>query len=182
MVAQSKGGVLNVAPEQRDTIGILTCVLADEYALYMRIKGASWCLAGTGCEWLRIALRTHYEQLDVVVDDLAERLCACDRRVAGARDNRGRTGTGRGMADMVATLIADHRTVIVHLVVARAACEARGQRAELGAFLTCLIERHEMMAWLLAVPLHNEQRPGPVPARHLNASSAGARRLYALSR
>ncbi|HXH81580.1 MAG TPA: DNA starvation/stationary phase protection protein [Candidatus Tectomicrobia bacterium] len=152
----------NIGIADRDrqaVVEILNTVLADEFALYAKTRNYHWNVVGPQFNDLHKFFESQYEQLDEVIDDVAERVRALGGRALGTLEEfRAATrlkedpGAVPSARDMLATLLADHESVIRAL---RGDLEAAAAKGDQGTndFLTGLMEKHEKMAWMLRASL-----------------------------
>ena len=148
---------IGLTDAQREGVtGILNTLLADEYVLYTKTRNYHWNVVGPQFNDLHKFFEAQYEELDDIVDEVAERVRALDGAAAGTlaefvRLTRltERAGDRPTAGAMIAALLADHEAVIRSLRTDLETCA--GQYGDVGTndFLTGLMERHEKMAWML---------------------------------
>jgi starvation-inducible DNA-binding protein len=137
-------------------IKILNTLLADEYVLYTKTRNYHWNVVGPQFNDLHKFFEAQYEELDDVVDDVAER----GRALGGNAEatlaeftqlSRLREHPGQHPAPdaMLANLLADHEAVIQSLRGDLATAMDKHADAGTSDFLTGLMEKHEKMAWML---------------------------------
>ncbi len=147
---------LGIATEARGTIAdMLNVLLADEYVLYTKTRNYHWNVVGPQFNDLHRFFETQYEELNGIVDEVAERARTLGGRAWGtltefARHARlkERAGESPTARDMIAALLGDHEAVARQL---RADLETAAKHGDMGTsdFLTGLMEKHEKMAWML---------------------------------
>jgi starvation-inducible DNA-binding protein len=148
---------IGIAEEQRKgVVGLLTALVADEYLLYTKTRNYHWNVVGPHFSELHKFFEAQYEELDDVIDEVAERARALGGRAIGTLaefSQHARLAEKPGDAPdaprMIANLLADHEAVIRSLRADLQACVDRYGDAGTSDFLTGLMEQHEKMAWML---------------------------------
>src|SRR5690606_29750690 len=69
--------------ERQAVIGILNVVLADEFVLYTKTRRCHWNVVGPNFSELHALFQRQYEQLEEIIDDVAERIRALGGTPAG---------------------------------------------------------------------------------------------------
>jgi starvation-inducible DNA-binding protein len=156
---------IGLTDSQRDGVGrILAALLADEYVLYTKTRNYHWNVVGPQFNDLHKFFEAQYEELDDVVDEVAERMRALGqpspatlvefKKLARVDEKPGERPSARAM---LATLLADHEAVIRTLRGDLEAAATQHRDAGTSDFLTGLMERHEKMAWMLRAFLEGER-------------------------
>jgi starvation-inducible DNA-binding protein len=137
-------------------VKILNTLLADEYLLYTKTRNYHWNVVGPQFNDLHKFFEAQYEELDDVVDDVAERSRALGgnavatlvefAQVARLKEHPGQYPAADAM---LANLLADHEAVIQSLRSDLATAMDKHADAGTSDFLTGLMEKHEKMAWML---------------------------------
>ncbi len=137
-------------------VAILNTLLSDEYVLYTKTRNYHWNVAGPQFNDLHKFFEAQYEELDDIVDEVAERARSLGGHAFGSlaeftRHARLKEHPGEiaDAAGMLANLRADHERVIRQLRTDLEACLETHRDAGTSDFLTGLMERHEKMAWML---------------------------------
>ena len=137
-------------------VKLLAPLLADEYVLYTKTRNYHWNVVGPQFNDLHKFFEAQYEELDAIVDEVAERVRALDGAAAGtlaefARLTRlaERPGERPSARAMIAALFADHETIVRALRTDLETFAEQYGDAGTNDFLTGLMERHEQMAWML---------------------------------
>jgi len=134
---------------------ILASLLADEYVLYTKTRNYHWNVVGPQFNDLHKFFEGQYEELNRVVDEVAERSRTLGAHALGTLVEftqrarlKERPGVYPDAADMLADLLGDHEAIVRQL---RADLEAAANHGDAGTsdFLTGLMEKHEKMAWML---------------------------------
>jgi starvation-inducible DNA-binding protein len=138
----------------------LSILLADEFILYAKTRRAHWNVEGENFHSMHIFFENHYEQLDDIIDEVAERIRALGHYApATLKDflalthlsEQGHTAnTGIGY---IKELLSDHESIIIHLRENINYFNNELKDAGTGDFITGLMETHEKMAWMLRAHL-----------------------------
>ncbi len=133
---------------------ILDALLADEYVLYTKTRNYHWNVTGPRFSDLHKFFEDQYDELDGIIDEVAERGRALGERALGGLSDFLKVAllkdeAGKPRADaMLLNLLKDHETIIRGLRKSLETCAALGDMGT-SDFLTGLMERHEKMAWML---------------------------------
>jgi len=148
------------AQQQAGVARILATLLADEYVLYTETRNYHWNVKGPQFHDLHKFFESQYEELDDIVDEVAERIRAIGQPVPGTLAEflqvaRLKEQPEKRLAatDMIAQLLADHESVIRELRKDLETVGAEHHDAGTNDFLTGLMEKHEHMAWMLRAHL-----------------------------
>ncbi len=132
----------------------LSRLLADSYALYIKTHNFHWNVTGPMFMTLHQMFETHYTELALAVDLIAERIRSLGEFAPGSWSNFGKltviqeeNGVPEA-TDMVRQLTRDHELVAatarsIFAVVEKASDEASAD------LLTQRIQLHEKTAWML---------------------------------
>ena len=148
---------LGIADSNREHIvKILNDLLADEYVLYTKTRNYHWNVVGPQFNDLHKFFEAQYEELNVFVDDVAERAWQLGGKSLGTlaeftQHSRIKEHPGQYPAAtaMLSNLLADHEAVIRTLRGDLATVMDKYADAGTNDFLTGLMEKHEKMAWML---------------------------------
>src|SRR5438093_12483725 len=143
-------------PQRAGVIDILNTILADEYVLYTKTRNFHWNVTGPQFNDLHKFFEAQYTELNVIVDDVAERARALGGEAAGSLTEftkRARLGEQPAKSlsarAMLSALLADHEALIRSLRTDLEVCAEKHHDAGTNDFLTGLMEQHEKMAWML---------------------------------
>ena len=135
---------------------LLNTLLADEYLLYTKTRNAHWNIQGPNFIELHKFFESQYDALDIIIDDVAERVRALGHFALGSlKDFTAITRLSEHNHDfsdqkhIIQTLLEDHESLIRSL---RNEIAVTGdEHKDLGTadFMTGLMEQHEKMAWML---------------------------------
>jgi len=143
------------AETRQRVVAHLKRVLADEVVLYVKTRNFHWNVEGADFYELHKFFEAQYEQLDEVMDEVAERIRALGAYAPGSLAEFVRhaklpevPGGGSTEERMEALLLRDHQALIR---VLRELVDEVGRLGDAGTqdFLTGLLEQHEKMAWML---------------------------------
>ena len=138
----------------QDVVGALERLLADSYTLYLKTHSYHWNVKGPMFTTLHTLFETHYTELALAVDEIAERIRALDAPAPGSYSQfmeraavREDTGVPKA-EDMIRNLVADSATLVEAAKAVVSAGEAAGDEAttDLGVRR---IELHQKNAWML---------------------------------
>jgi starvation-inducible DNA-binding protein len=135
---------------------ILNTLLADEYLLYTKTRNYHWNVVGPQFNDLHKFFEKQYEELNEIVDEVAERARSLGapslgtlREFADTARLSEQPGTDPDAMTMIGNLLEDQEAVIRTLRVDLETCADRYHDMGTNNFLTDLMERHEKMAWML---------------------------------
>ena len=154
---------LNIGLSEQDRKGvvdILNVLLADEYVLYTNTRNYHWNVVGPQFHDLHKFFESQYEELNDVVDDVAERVRALGGPALGSlteflKHTRLKEHPGHSVhtLEMVKNLLMSHESIIQSLRVDLETCADKFHDIGTNDFLTGLMERHEKMAWMIRAML-----------------------------
>jgi len=152
---------IGIEKEQREKIAEgLSRLLADSYTLYLKTHNFHWNVTGPMFSTLHTLFETHYTELALAVDEIAERIRALGipapgsyKQFAELSSIEEETGTP-GAEDMIKQLIEGQETVVR---TARSIFPLVNEASdELSAdLLTQRMQVHEKNAWMLRSLLDN---------------------------
>ena len=142
---------------------LLNVLLSDEYLLYTKTRNFHWNVNGPHFPDYHKFFETQYEALDVIVDDMAERVRELGGVPAATLAGFLKRATLReapvgllGSKEMVTTLLTDHEALIRSLRRDADSCAEVHHDAGTNDFLVGLVEQHEKMAWMLRASLEGK--------------------------
>src|SRR5574341_717161 len=148
---------IGLSDKQREgVVRILSALLADEYVLYTKTRNYHWNVVGPQFNDLHKFFQSQYEDLDEVIDDVAERI----RSIGGwsvatltefTKHTRLKEHPGEyhDARKMISNLVADHEAIIRNLRVDLETVADKYHDIGTNDFLTSLMEKHEKMVWML---------------------------------
>lgn len=131
-------------------------ILADEYVLYTKTRNAHWNIAGPDFYDKHKFFEDQFEELDEIIDRVAERIRSLGQGVTGslgyflsitqlAESDNGKTDGEY----FIQELLADHERIIQTLRTDIKIFESDFVDIGSSDFITGLLQDHEKMAWLL---------------------------------
>jgi starvation-inducible DNA-binding protein len=148
---------IGITDKNRQAVAVeLAKLLADEYVLYTKTRNAHWNIEGTDFYDGHKFFETQFEQLDDIIDSVAERIRSIGHYAYATLKsflqlthltevNRERNDSDGYLTE----LLTDHESIIIH-------CRENVHRfgneyQDFGTsdFITGLMESHEKMAWFL---------------------------------
>ncbi len=142
--------------EIEEIVTLLNTLLADEYALYTKTRNAHWNVSGTNFYELHKFFETQYEAVDIIIDDIAERVRSLGHYALGSlKDFLAVTHMDEENHDfgnpkqIIQTLVNDHETII--RIIRNDIAPISGKHKDLGTadFVIGIMKQHEKMAWML---------------------------------
>ncbi len=140
---------------RKEVAGILNRILSAEYVLYTKTRNFHWNVTGPRFNDLHKFFEAQYEELDDIIDEVAERARALGERSFGSLAEFLAASIVKEPArknlkdhEMLQELLSDHETLIEDLRSQLKLCESSGDMGT-NDFLTGVMEQHEKMAWML---------------------------------
>jgi len=135
---------------------ILNKVLANEYLLYTKTRNFHWNVVGPQFHDLHKAFQALYEELDIIIDEVAERIRSLGQNADGTLSEFLKNTTLKEYPrvypkemEMVKALLEDVQQVTRELRVDVNVVQEEFQDAGTADFLTGVLEKHEKTAWML---------------------------------
>lgn len=138
----------------------LVGLLADELVLYIKTRNAHWNVIGGDFAEKHKLFESQYEQLNSIIDTVAERIRAVGHFVPGtltetlANTNlKDEMFAANNSSFIIGILVADHETIIRNL--RNQISFFANEQEDLGTsdFVTSLMQDHEKTAWILRAHL-----------------------------
>lgn len=142
----------------------LNKVLSDEYVLYTKTLKFHWNIEGRDFHALHLFLEGQYQQLQIIVDAVAERVRKVGHFAFGSmKEFLDGTSLKEYEKDnsisenMLAELVSDHEFIIRKCRELVDDFDKKYDDAGSSDFITGIMEKHEKMAWMLraSVPRSN---------------------------
>lgn len=148
---------LGISDKNREgVVSILNGVLSDEYLLYTKTRNFHWNVTGLNFSELHKLFELQYNELNIIVDDTAERARSLGGHSLGTMTEflknsslKESPGVYPNSKSMLAALLADHEAIIQKLRKNLSDCAEKYQDMGTSDFLTGLMEQHEKTAWML---------------------------------
>ena len=149
--------------QREGVVAILNTLLSDEYVLYTKTRNYHWNVFGPQFNDLHKFLERQYEELEEVVDQVAERARSLGGFAFGtmtefAQHTRLKEQPGQypEARRMLSNLLADHESLIRQLRVDSQTCDEKFHDLGTNDFLIGLMEHHEKTAWMFRAFLEGE--------------------------
>jgi len=144
-----------ISQEDRAAVAAeLSKLLADSYTLYLKSHNYHWNVTGPMFQTLHLMFETHYNELALAVDEIAERVRALGHVAPATYKAFSRLSSideedaPPKATEMIRKLVDGHETVIATARVALAAAEEANDAAS-ADLATRRIDVHEKTAWML---------------------------------
>ena len=141
---------------RQGVVEILNTLLTDEFVLATKTRNCHWNVTGPHFHDLHKFFDAQYEELDAILDDVAERARALGGHAVGTLAEflelarlKEQLGQYPNAQEMIAELLDDHEMVIRRLRGDLEKCANKFGDAGTTDFLTGLMEQQEKMAWML---------------------------------
>ena len=138
----------------------LSRLLADEFILYTKTRNAHWNIEGKDFHSVHLFFEEHYEQLDEIVDSVAERIRqlghyapATLKEFLNLTQLSEKLGEKNDSQGFIKELLADHEGIIIFIRENINTFANEFKDAGTSDFVTGLMENHEKMAWMLRAHL-----------------------------
>lgn len=138
----------------------LSKILADEFVLYTKTKKAHWNVEGADFYNKHLFFEQQYEQLDNVIDTIAERIRTIGHYApASLKEYLSLTHLSEQSRESndsliyIKELLADHESILIHLRENINNFAAAQHDLGTSDYITGLMETHEKMAWMLRAHL-----------------------------
>lgn len=135
---------------------ILSAILADQHVLYIKQRNFHWNLIGGRFHTLHEHFEQLYTELALVIDETAERIRMVGSvapgsmaefiELASLKEQSGALIEGN---DAIAALLNDHESCARTLREAIGQMEDELEDVGTADFLTAILQKHEMTAWML---------------------------------
>jgi starvation-inducible DNA-binding protein len=148
--------VTAVSNEQREgVVSTLNTLLSDEYLLYTKARKYHWNVSGPQSNDLHKLLAGHYEQLEELVDDIAQQTRSLGGSALGTMTEfmkhtrlQEQPGEQPDARHILRNLLADHESLVRLLRGDRETCNEKFPDLAANDFLTGILDRHERMTWM----------------------------------
>jgi starvation-inducible DNA-binding protein len=134
----------------------LSKLLADEFVLYTKTRNAHWNVEGPDFHTMHIFFEQQYEQLDEIMDSVAERIRQLSHYAPATLQSflslthlTEKLGERNDSLGFIRELLTDHENIIIFL--RENITPIANEYGDLGTsdYITGLMEDHEKMAWFL---------------------------------
>ena len=138
----------------------LSKLLADEFILYTKTRNAHWNVEGADFHSMHIFFEQQYEQLDEVMDGVAERIRQLGHYAPATLQSflslthlTEKLGERNDSPGFIKELLTDHENIIIFLRENINKFANEYGDAGTSDYITGLMEEHEKMAWFLRAHL-----------------------------
>jgi starvation-inducible DNA-binding protein len=149
----------NIGISKKDlnsVIDLLSVVLSDQVTLYTKTRKFHWNVNGESFMELHKLFEGQYNQLEAVIDEVAERISKLGGKSIGTMEEfkkhtnlKEYPGKNPNSTEMILELLEDHEVVIVQLRKFVEQCSRELNDAGTADMLTKMMEGHETIAWTL---------------------------------
>lgn len=159
MATKEKDKVVNIGNTDKNRLAVsneLQKLLADEFVLYTKTRNFHWNVRGMSFGELHKFFEQQYDQLALMVDEVAERIRQLGFQSAGTMAEflklarlKEQNSEGMDAPAMIKSLLNDHEAIIRSIREAIPAIDDKHNDAGSADFVTGIMEKHEKMAWML---------------------------------
>jgi starvation-inducible DNA-binding protein len=149
--------------QRKGVVQVLSVLLADEYLLYTKTRNCHWNVVGPQFNDLHKFFEAQYNDLNEVVDEVAERARSLGGNAIGTMTEflqlarlKEQPKHYPAARQMISDLLQDHEAIIRTVRVDLETTASTYHDAGTSDFLTGLMERHEKMAWMLRMFLEGK--------------------------
>ena len=142
---------------------VLNQLLADEFVLYTKTLNFHWNIEGSNFHSLHVFLDEQYNQLQGIIDSVAERIRNIGHFAKGSlkefMEIASLSEQPRGAAiseDMITELVNDHDSIIRKTRGLIYDLDEEFDDAGSSDFITGILKEHEKMAWMLRASVPKE--------------------------
>lgn len=135
---------------------LLTTILSHQVVLYTKTRKFHWNVSGESFMELHRLFEDEYKQLEVSIDETAERIGKLGQNTIGTMHEflkhtsiKEHPGKYISAKECIKELLGDHETIIIELRKSIDDCAEENKDAGTADFLTGLMEQHETTAWVL---------------------------------
>ncbi|SDX43908.1 Dps family protein [Flavobacterium degerlachei] len=140
----------------KNSVSLLSTVLADEMTLYVKTRKFHWNVAGESFMEIHKLFEDQYKQLEESIDEVAERINKLGGKTIGTMSEFSELtnltespNKYPSQKEMLKELLDDHEKVIVELRKDIDISEEENKDIGTADFLTGLMAQHETIAWIL---------------------------------
>lgn len=152
---------IGISHENRAASAETLCrLLADEFVLYTKTRNAHWNVEGNDFYNKHIFFEEQYNQLDEIIDNVAERIRSIGHYAPGSlksfldltqlSETKSQQNNSIGF---IKELLSDHESIIIYLRENIDPLASELKDYGTSDFITGLMETHEKMSWMLRAHL-----------------------------
>lgn len=134
---------------------LLNELLADEHVLYIKTRNYHWNYEGANFMELHKFFEEQYDEIEVVIDDVAERIRTLGHYAEGRiKDYLRLTRLEEqeyttAQSEQLNNLLQDHESIIINIRKIIDKVNDTYKDAGTADFITGLMQKHEKMAWMI---------------------------------
>ena len=152
---------IGIAPANLQAVAAeMSKLLADEFLLYTKTRNAHWNVEGVDFHSMHIFFEGQYEQLDDIMDSVAERIRQLGHYAPATLQGflslthlTEKLGERNDSKGFIHELLTDHENIIIFLRENISKFVNDYGDAGTSDYITGLMETHEKMAWFLRAHL-----------------------------
>ena len=140
----------------KSSIDLLSVVLSDEMILYIKYRKFHWNVSGQSFMELHKLFEDHYNQLEKIIDEVAERISKLGGKTIGTVAEFAKFTRLQEMPnkyphqkEMMIELLADNEMLITEIRKDIDICSDDNHDVGTADLLTRVLQQHETMAWIL---------------------------------
>lgn len=153
--------LIGISEENKQAVSAqLAKLLADEYVLYTKTRNAHWNVEGPDFHSMHLFFESQYEQLDEIMDSVAERIRMLGHYAPGTLKSFLQlthlgelTERSNDSMGFIRELVEDHDSIIEFIRGNINPFANDYEDSGTSDFITGLMEDHEKMAWMLRAHL-----------------------------
>lgn len=134
----------------------LNTILADEFVLYTKTRGAHWNVEGPDFHSMHEYFESIYHELEDIIDEVAERMRVLGHYASATLHEYSKLThlaedpvDSNTSLDYIKAMLADHEAIIIHLRESIHYFNDELRDAGTADFITALMQKHEKIAWML---------------------------------
>jgi len=135
---------------------ILEVMLSNQMLLYVKTRKAHWNVSGESFMELHKLYESQYKQLEMDIDEVAERIGKLGKPTIGTMLEFSKLSTLKesekiynSTKDTIKELLKDHESIIISLRKDAEECNSKYKDSGTNDFLVGLMQNHESFAWVL---------------------------------
>ncbi len=148
---------IGIKEEDRNAVSEqLARLLADEFILYTKTRNAHWNIEGSDFHSMHVFFESQYEQLDEIMDSVAERIRKIGHYAPGTLTQllqlthlTEKSDNKNDSLGFLKELLEDHESIIKFIRGNIKPFSDEYSDAGTSDFITGLMETHEGMAWMI---------------------------------
>jgi starvation-inducible DNA-binding protein len=155
------GNIIGISAENRQAVSVqLAKLLADEFVLYTKTRNAHWNVEGTDFHSMHLFFESQYEQLDDIMDGVAERIRQIGHYAPATLSSflnlthlTEKLEPKNDSMTYIKELLEDHESIIEFIRGNIEPFASKYHDYGTSDYITGLMEDHEKLAWMLRAHL-----------------------------